>query len=119
MSNKDIKISKYNLHYINEVKQYFFFLRKASKEKTVRVICYEDWADLVPGRVSDILQLTDILESWHVEEDSSPIVVQCRSVEDFMNDEEDKRLFNCSSKKDSEKRKARWSFNVLDFPNKW
>ncbi|XP_025108240.1 receptor-type tyrosine-protein phosphatase kappa-like isoform X2 [Pomacea canaliculata] len=50
---------------------------KASKDKTVRVLYYEDWADLVPGRVSDILQLTDILESWHVEEDSSPIVVQC------------------------------------------
>ncbi|XP_025108277.1 receptor-type tyrosine-protein phosphatase kappa-like [Pomacea canaliculata] len=50
---------------------------KALKTKTVRVLYYDDWKELVPSRISDILQLTDILESWRVEDEPSPVVVQC------------------------------------------
>ncbi|XP_025108251.1 receptor-type tyrosine-protein phosphatase kappa-like [Pomacea canaliculata] len=50
---------------------------KKSMPREVRLLYYDDWADLVPGNISDILQLIDILESWDVEEEASPVVVQC------------------------------------------
>ncbi|XP_025108261.1 receptor-type tyrosine-protein phosphatase kappa-like [Pomacea canaliculata] len=50
---------------------------QTSTPREVRVLYYDDWADVVPGSISDILQLIDILESWDVEEDASPVVVQC------------------------------------------
>ncbi|XP_025108233.1 uncharacterized protein LOC112572662 isoform X9 [Pomacea canaliculata] len=52
-------------------------MTKTSTPREVRVLYYDDWAGVVPGNSSDILHLMDTLESWHIEENTSPVVVQC------------------------------------------
>ncbi|XP_025108223.1 receptor-type tyrosine-protein phosphatase kappa-like isoform X3 [Pomacea canaliculata] len=52
-------------------------MTKTNTPRRIRVMYYDDWAGVVPGSTSDILQLMDDLGSLHADEDTSPVVVQC------------------------------------------